>query len=195
MNALRKISSIDAAGLAVIGLLTAAFVFGLIEPVRQQQQQQSVLLKSKVAKRQKENIALAELRSLDGRVKDLQNRLAGSKLQLRSPSEINPCVAELIEMCGRMGLSVQNLQPAPAQRSGRYTVTPIRLTGRGRYTQCVAFLHGVIEQTGDVGVRAYTLRGSPENPEAPCDFELDLSWLAQPADAAVPTAVAATPVQ
>jgi len=69
MNALRKISSIDAAGLAVIGLLTAAFVFGLIEPVRQQQQQQSVLLKSKVAKRQKENIARTHILA----VQDIHN--------------------------------------------------------------------------------------------------------------------------
>jgi len=195
MNALRKLTPIDAAGLSVITLLTLGFIFSVIEPVHQRQQQQASVQQSKAAKKQKDNIALAEMRALDVKVKELQSRLAGSRMQLRSSAEINQCVAGLIDLCGRSGLTVQNLQPAAAQKSGHYNVIPIRMTGRGRYAQCVAFLHSVIEQTGDVGVRAFDLHGSPENPDAPCDFDLDLSWLSQPADTAAPTAVASTPVQ
>jgi Tfp pilus assembly protein PilO len=178
---------------ASIALALAAAVYALgVRPIAIRQLEelrvaQTVAREGLRAESMREGVA-----ELDRKIKALRTEVESTPFMLLPASAVNARLADLTALAERHGLALDAMTPQAAERHDRFTVVPVRFSGRGSYAACAAFLAGVHAQFRDVAVRAVRMTGNPEEPGATGSFEFECAWYAA-LDVAPGSASAQTP--
>ena len=122
---------------------------------------------------------------LTERLASIQRAATQTKVKLRPPGEVNRRVSELTALVDGCGLKTDNIRLGNTFQGDRCAVLPVTLEGRGKYTQCVAFLHRLWRESPDVGVAALAMTGHPQHPKQPGSFRFVLHWHASPIQKAI----------
>ena len=142
--------------------------------------------------------ALAEQADFDARVqkqRDLDRSLASTHrqlektrkdvaalpLQLESASAVNRRLARLADLAGETGVTLDEVQPAPAVDGAFYQTVPIRIAGSGGYPACAAFLHRLRDRFPDTAVKSFDCSNpGPIGDHTTAKFKAELAWYTTP---------------
>lgn len=122
---------------------------------------------------------------LKERLASVRQAAAQTKVKLRPPGEVNRRVSELTALIDQCGLKTDNIRLGDTFQGDRCAILPVTLEGRGKYTQCVAFLHRLWRESPDVGVAKLAMTGHPQQAKQPGSFRFVLHWHAS----AIPKAI------
>lgn len=172
-----NISPVDLVGIGLFGLLTLAFVFGLVAPLGVRESLYAARVQAAAEEAQRTTALAGDIRSVNEQINGLRSRIAASPLTIRPPDALNERLAGLVALADECGLSVQDLKPGDGVRVRRYYVLPVHLAGQGRYPDTTRFLRLLHERLPDVGLRSFKLSATPD---AGARCELDLRWYASP---------------
>jgi len=175
-----RVNAVDAVGAAIAVAATLALIFGVIGPVRAHNRQIAAHFQTAARERQRMAVVVTETRSVAKDVSNMRAQIAASSLHILAPDALNQRLADLTGLSGACGLAVADLKPGSRAQAARFTAIPVRMTGRGTYRSCAAFIHLLHERLPDISVCSFKLTGTPEIPGSAGNFDLNLLWLASP---------------
>jgi len=93
---------------------------------------------------------------------------------------VNQRLALITTLASQQQLQLNEIQPGQPTQGTHYDTVPIAIAGTGRYGTIAAFLHLLHTTFPDTGISAFTITGSPAQPDAPATFRFTLAWYAAP---------------
>ncbi len=171
---------IDAAGAGVcLALTLVVYALGVHPLVRQQSEM--VQRERELQDRRKEagDMAVA-LTNLRRELAVVEQSLVESPLRLQAVSAVNQRLALITKLASEQQLQLNEIQPGQSTRGTHYDTVPIAIAGTGRYRTIAAFLNLLHTTFPDTGVWAFSITGSPAQPDAPANFRFTLAWYAAP---------------
>jgi len=144
----------------VVGLLTAANWYLLVDPVQQQiTRQQAALRQLEDELIQKQSIAnnLAQFRH---EKEILERRLAQALTELPNEANIDDLIRSLSEIAGKSGLILNSIDPQPEQRQSFYASIPIVMAVTGNYHEIGVFLDSLSKLARIVNVTNIKMGGA-----------------------------------
>lgn len=179
-----RMLTIDACGLFLVLALAGGAYYAGVAPVihaRSEIESSTLALEDQARNAAgQEALILGEQKKLA----EVERQLAGIRIELFPPADINKRLKRITELCVGHGLAVQQLDPGqskPAGDLGKFTIVPIRIVGTGSFNGLCGFLHALLEhEYPDVEVRSLNATAPPEG-QSECAFVLDLRWYAAPA--------------
>ncbi len=172
---------INGAGIGVCLVVTALVYWIGIHPqfARQVEAEQA-----RRSLQNKEADATQLVNQLTGLKRDLatvEGQLHASPLRLLPTSAINKRIAALAALAEQHHLKINQVQPGTPEPGKHYSTVPIRLSGSGRFTHVVAFMHQLHVEFKDVGVASWSVSGDPADDDDEAEFAFSLAWFASPA--------------
>jgi Tfp pilus assembly protein PilO len=119
------------------------------------------------------NNTLLVLRS---RCTALETQTRETQIKLWYTDQMNGRVAELTGLLDRCGMEVDTLKAGDPIVGPFCDVICIRLSGRGGYRQCQAFLSDLHRAAPDLSPAAFELMANPAKPELGGQFRMDFFW-------------------
>lgn len=179
---LRDPRAIDALGIAVVAVMTAAVFLLAIDPAlehRHELQQRH----EQLVEEQRHAAALARhAQDLRRRLDATQRMVERNPMRLESLRALNRRLSQMTELASDSGLRIEQIQPGRDIPGEHYHTVPIKLVGRGEFGASTRFLHRLHESFPDVAIASMSLTGQPERAraaDAP-GFDLTLLWYAAP---------------
>ncbi len=180
MKARRFDLPIDGGGALAVLVLTAAFYYVGVAPVRSARETERAGA-ARLADRDREATVLrGELAAVRERLSDARRRAAGSPLSLERPDRMNARMAQLNALAKLNGLEVDEIKPGSFEDGAWFTRVPLRIAGNGPYRAGMLFLHQLNRQFPDMGMAGLEIRGDPATDDTPAIFMFDLVWYAAP---------------
>jgi Tfp pilus assembly protein PilO len=175
-----KTWQVDAAGTAVILVLSAAAYFGWIGPL--------------LARRDAAAAQSAELAGLQTQARDaervlhsLRDRLAATRTALESKSirlepatQLNARLARLSELAAARGVQIDSMESGLPAMQPRYGSVTIRIGGRGSYRACGELVRAVRSEMPDVAVTSLELNAGAGKSGADATLLTELRWYTAP---------------
>jgi hypothetical protein len=185
----------DLAGLAIVAALTAGAYLLQIAPALSRNAQAKAQSAELLSRQSKARELERTVQTLTDDLGAAQRAAAESDLKLHPASELNRTLARLTELASENGLQVDMIEStstttaasgSTAVASGhvpasvRYATVPIRLSGRGGYRSCAAFLNRLRGGMPDMGIHSIELTATGVNADATATFVFHMHWYAQP---------------
>lgn len=176
------VATIDALGLAIGALATAAVFFLGIQPMidhRHHLQAQRETLAQEQERAEELSRTAQQLRA---NLQATRRAAERNPMRLASIRALNARLSEMTELGTATGLKIERIQPGQRHRGDHYHTVPIKLTGQGAFGANTRFLHRLHESFPDVAIASLSLSGRPDrasSDEAP-QFDLTLLWYAAP---------------
>ena len=168
---------VEIMGVGLFGLLSLVAFFIVVRPI------------SHVAiARAATQSELADQRTLAAQIRDVRKQLKqevalvqqareASWVHLEPVKLLNARMAQIIDVAAAQNLVIDESWSREAESGEQVQRIAISVSGKGSYSDCAAFLHGLHERLHDVRVTAFELSG---NPNSPAQFQFDLVWYAAP---------------
>lgn len=177
---------IDLAGFAVCVVLTLGAFLAGIRPMQAARSQQQ-LMRDELRTAQNDADRLAELASAaEQRYAEARHEQQMSDFVLLGPKDRLQRLKGLSDLAAQAGLIVLRMDPEDPKVTGQHMAYPIRLTGRGEFTDAAKFLAQLHAEYRDVRVlkcrltrgQAQPTRDNPETTGPTSQFEFGLVWFA-----------------
>jgi Tfp pilus assembly protein PilO len=168
--------NIDAAGIALLLALSAAFYFLAMDPLLDRQSVRLAQNEELARKRQQAAAIGAQLNTTRSRLASARELVDQSTLKLQTAVQLNQRAAELMALADACSMQVHEIHPKPAVHRDRFDVIPIHLSGTGAYRDAARFMHELHKTHPDVGIAGFELAGNPGDPRQPATFKLIVSW-------------------
>ncbi len=175
-----RLWAIDAAGLGAAVLLTSAAAFASLRPLLDQRDQTRATQQSLHDERERADRLRADRKALDARIALFQSDLAADNWKPQPVSQLNERLSRLTESAVSSGLTVGQLTPGAPAAQPKFTAVPIRLSARGTYKACHAFLSALNDQFRDTATLAVRLSAQTQSTQREVDFQAELRWYAAP---------------
>jgi Tfp pilus assembly protein PilO len=120
------------------------------------------------------------LRSSREHLKSVHDFVAQNRLNLEPSGRVNEHVSALSDLAGRFALQLDGVEPAPESVGPSYTTVPIRIFGRGKYRDIVAYLAEARTRMRDKALARWEIYGSPSADSPVVTFSLNFLWYAAP---------------
>jgi Tfp pilus assembly protein PilO len=167
---------VDAAGVALVLVMSAAAYFGWIGPL--------------LARRDAAAAQSAELAGLQTQARDadrvlhaMRDRLAATRgalesksLQLEPPTQLNARLARLSELAAARGVQIDSMESGLPVMQPRYGSVTIRIGGRGSYRACGELVRAVRSEMPDVAVTSLELDAGAGKSGADATLVTELRW-------------------
>ncbi len=176
-----KFSTVDAGGLGlcVVGLLL--LFFAGIRPNIHLKQAAAVQITQMQAQREEVAQLQAQSAELSKKLDETRKALSDTVLQLMPASKVNRHISKLTDLATDSKLRIDDIEPSKPIKGPLCDTVPLVLGGRGRFSDCTAFLSRINEQFPDVSVESLELIGTPANlTTTTVEFRLNLLWYASP---------------
>jgi Tfp pilus assembly protein PilO len=167
---------VDAAGIAL------AFIFALgayalfVVPAHRRLAQADRLAADRAAAQQRRRDLESAVRRAADELAAIKQTISRGALQLESESRLNQRIAALTQCASRAGLALDGIEPG-ARRSGPlFHVVPIRLAGKGRYSQVRSFVSALHREMPDTPVTSMSLAAVPSTDPPTVTFTIELHW-------------------
>jgi Tfp pilus assembly protein PilO len=170
-----KPTAIDAAAVALLGVITAGAYLGGYQPARRAQAE---VRTREDSLRQAEDDLAARTRELREVRADI-DRVRASLAELPPVASLQDQprrVGELASAAADLGVTLQELAPREARREGRWSLVPVRLTGSCRLDQVRRFVDELRRRFPDMEVASVDISRSATAPDEPGAFTLELIW-------------------
>lgn len=169
-------SRVDAAGAAVLLLLSgAAYMLG-VEPVRAARAHEQERANEVQAENQRAASLDTEARQARAELDALGRQLDAQAVRLRPLSEANRLLAEIIELAEESGLSIITRETRPVTNVGGHTCIPILLAGDGGYSSLTSFLARLHELHAYAAVSSFSVSQSLAADGSAARFRIELLW-------------------
>lgn len=176
----RQRVTLDAAGIAVCGLILLAAWFAAIAPLMREGSAVRARHRQLASQRQRAAAAAANVRHLKQQLAQVHALQPQDVLQPAQMGRTTSRLKQITSMAAARGLEIKGVEPGASRQEADYQAMPLRLTGTGNYRGCVAFLHDLRTTLHDTTVTGLRLSGAPEAPGAAVSFDFDLCWYAAP---------------
>jgi Tfp pilus assembly protein PilO len=176
----RALRQIDAIGAVICLVASSAVYFAVLNPIIIRR---SFLAdqRDELAVRSDESSRLsASMVTLGEQLAVIQEEFAKSKIRLESSDRTNQRLAALTALFTDCSLVVDDIQAGKRSAGPMWDVVPISIVGRGKYTQCIAFLHRLSQTFADMSVARLRLEGHPAKSDEPGGFRVQLFWHTKP---------------
>jgi Tfp pilus assembly protein PilO len=169
---------VDVAGIVVCTIVTVLAYGAVLAPLLRRQAVVAAEYQQ-LADRQKEGSRLSNtLLALRSRSNTIESQSTLSQIKLWSTDQMNGRLAELTGLLDRCALEVDTLKAGTPVQGPFCELVPIRISGRGGYRECRAFLHDLHGTMRDIHAIGFDLKANPAKPEAGGQFRVDLFWYA-----------------
>jgi hypothetical protein len=185
---------VDAAAAAIGAAAAAAVWFGGVEPTLRAAAAQEAKRQSLGPQVQRSAVLSDLSNQLTAQLDAARAELAASPLRLEPASKINQRLLSLAELASRIGLDVDQVVPGDVTTGADTVTVAIRLTGRGTFPACKAFLGGLASGFADIAVTGFQLAGNHADGGGRAVFVFDLAWYAAP-EGGAPEQSASVPLQ
>jgi len=163
-----------AAVCALLAIVGAGYAWG-IRPVQAAQAERVALLEAVGAAEGDVRRLGAVARGASAEVQRLRDAAELTPMRLDAANSINRRVAQLTEVAEGLRLKLDGVRPQPPEPMRYYQRVPLKVTGFGRFDQCVAFLDAV-HAMNDVTVDVWSLAAEPEDREPVARLRCTLVW-------------------
>ncbi|MBS0187710.1 MAG: hypothetical protein JSS51_06550 [Planctomycetes bacterium] len=175
---LRTSLGIDLAGAGVLIVLTTVAAAGAIAPV----------LTARAAHKQLQqqiDDGRADIRQLREQRSDFEQNVARMELELRETrvevepvSKLNSRISRLTESASRRKLSLDRVAPETPQKAVKATLVPIRIEGRGTFTDARDWMADLRSEFPDVAIGGFQISRDHAAAAENTTFSFDLVWYA-----------------
>lgn len=163
--------------IVVLGAMAYVMQIGPLLSRRQQAQAQAAQLLQKQSELQQSE---RTLRRLKDQLQAIQSATEQSQLKLEPVSQLNQKLAHLTALAGEHGLQVDTIESGQTADFARYSTVAIRISGRGAYRNCAAFVGRFPASMPDVGVASFRMVCVNPDDDANTTFVFDLLWYTSP---------------
>jgi len=171
---------IDAAGLVLCAVMTAAAYFAAWQPLQNGRAAAEARDAALGLARAQAAALSANSRTVRAQLANAQAAVAKFEIPLQPASGVNQRMAELTALANECGLDVQNAQTGAVNSNPRYGQLPIQLSGAGTYRTCAQFLHRLRERFPDTGIKCLDVAATPSDSSTVTSFDFQLVWYVQP---------------
>lgn len=175
----RKLVMVHAAGALGIVVLTMVAYFGVANPMLERRAETDRLA-AEVAEQSAELDKLAKARHLmSSQLAAGQKQLASSDVKLLTPENLNARLAAIADLAGQCGLQVENLNPETVRADSNVLAYPVKITGRGTYRTCHAFIRALRTTLPDTSVQNLAMSADAGANHPAATFDMTLLWIAR----------------
>jgi Tfp pilus assembly protein PilO len=167
---------VDVAGAAVVLALGACACAMVMLPARRQREQLAQIAAEQAAKEEQRRDLEASVRRAADDLNQIKRLASRGNLQLEPDTKLNQRIAVLNDFAAKAGLAVDGIEPGTKRPGPLYHVTPIRLTGKGRYSQVTAFVSSLHQRMPDTPVTSMELSAVPSTSVPVVTFTIELHW-------------------
>jgi Tfp pilus assembly protein PilO len=171
---------IDAAGAALVVLLGLATYWLQIGPSIQRHRDAASQTADLDVENDKHHQLETSVRLSREQLKSVQQFIAQNNLNLVPSSRVNEHVSALSDLAAGFALQIDGVEPAPETAGPSYTTVPIRIVGRGKYRDLVAYLAEVRARMPDKGLASWEIYASPSPSSPVVTFTFNFLWYAAP---------------
>jgi hypothetical protein len=171
---------VDLAGAVFCIASTLVASLGGFRPLMRQKDSQAAVQSTLNSRRGEHRQLQGRIRELDCRQADIRDALSTDTLRLQTVLQTNRRLADVADLAAQSGLKVDEVHPEAVRSGQRFEVVPIRLTGQGPYTSCLAFLRRLQEKFPDMGGVGLDLSARTEPTETVAAFQFHLEWYTAP---------------
>jgi len=169
---------VDLAGVALCALLTFVGHGLIVQPISRERDRLVARRAELEQLEQQARLTVTSRTSLEEELDDVRERIEDSAVQLESVAHLNGRLARLLALAADSGMQVDETQSGDASDHEWHQTVPVRVSGRGSYTSCARFLHGLQARLPDVEVLAFNLVGTPAQRSQGARFRFELAWYA-----------------
>ena len=172
----RAFWQIDVTGFSICLIASLAVYFVVLNPLIKQR---SFLAdqRDELADRRDEFSRLsASMLTLNNQLAEVQEGLGNKKIRLESSDQTNQRLAALTALFTNYSLAVDYIRAGKISAGPMWDLVPIRIAGRGEYTNCMAFLNKLRERFADMSVARFRLEGAPAKSDGTERFHFQLLW-------------------
>lgn len=173
-------SRIDAAGIAICVLMSLLWYMITVSPLLEQRARTVDLRREIRDQRHKTEQLKTAMASAQQQLETVRQELSTSAVELDSAAHINRRIADLTEFFTDCTLHIDDIQTGRVSTGLQCDLVPITIVGRGAYTQCIRFLHGLCAQFPDMSVMRIEFRGTPGPTTRAEQFRFEMFWYAAP---------------
>jgi hypothetical protein len=173
-------SRIDAAGIGACAAISLLWYLITISPLLEQRSRTADLRHQIREQQEKAEQLRTAMASAQRQWEAVREELAASEVQLDSAAHINRRIAALTEFFTDCTLHIDDVQTGRISSGPQCDLVPITIVGRGPYSQCVRFLHGLCSTFPDMSVMRIEFRGAPAPAAQPEHFRFEMFWYAAP---------------
>jgi Tfp pilus assembly protein PilO len=167
---------IDVAGVAIAIVVALAAYLMLVRPAELQREQALRLDAEGSAREQRRRELESELYRATQELKELAKLNARENVKVDGETRLNQRIAALSDLAAAAGLSVDVIEPGAGRPGLLYHVTPIQMSGKGRYPQVRAFMSSLYQSMPDLPLTSISLSAAPTAAESTVNFNLEMLW-------------------
>jgi Tfp pilus assembly protein PilO len=187
---------LDVAWAGVCVLVTLVAYLAGIEPALDQRAQRRDRTNQIQAQETRYAELATSLRVTREALAGVEKQLMSSSVRLEAASQVNGRVAQLTDLVGACGMTIDEIEPGtvmPSLPGAQFDILPITLKGVGTFPTCSAFLRRLREVFPDTSVTAFELSGrrgatspsvaaagSSTPSVAPVAYRIGLLWYTAP---------------
>jgi Tfp pilus assembly protein PilO len=183
---LRKPWQVDAAGAVILLALAACAYLTVAVPAQRQRQEAARIAAEMSAKEDRRRELESAVRRAADEINQIKQLTSRGSLQLEPESKLNQRIAALNELAAHAGFALDGIEPGIKRAGSLFHVTPIRLTGKGRYAQVTAFVSSLHRRMPDTPVTSMELSAVPSTTTPTVTFTVELQWHTAVVPAAAP---------
>ncbi|MCP3904438.1 MAG: hypothetical protein GY715_12490 [Planctomycetes bacterium] len=169
---------VDLAGVAVCAVLTLMGYGVIVQPIAHERDRLTAKRTELQQLDQQAQLVGNSRASLEQELSRVRHDIAGSTVHLESVAHLNGRLARLLELAAESGMQVDETRSGETRSGTWHQAVPVHVSGRGTYTSCARFLHGLEARLPDVEVIAFNLVGSPAQRSEGASFSFELAWYA-----------------
>ncbi|MHC5113196.1 MAG: type 4a pilus biogenesis protein PilO [Planctomycetota bacterium] len=169
---------VDLAGVALCVVLTFVGYGIILQPIADERDRLTAKRNELQQIQQQAHLAETSRTSLEEELKDVRQRIEDSAVHLESAAHLNGRLARLLALATDSGMQVDETSSGDTEDGQWHRTVPVRVSGRGSYTSCARFLHGLQAKLPDVEVLAFNLVGTPAQRSQGATFRFELAWYA-----------------
>ncbi|MFC1635702.1 hypothetical protein ACFL5Z_12750 [Planctomycetota bacterium] len=176
----RALRQIDAIGAAICLVTSGAVYFAVLNPISKQRSFLAGQRDELAARRDESSRLSTSMLGLNNQLAEVQGELGNNAIRLESSDRINQRLAALTALFTDCSLAVDDIQAGKISAGPMWDLVPFNISGRGKYTQCIAFLHKLRRTFADMSVARFRLEGNPAKFDESGRFRFQLIWHTMP---------------
>lgn len=171
---------IDAIGVAVCLAATLTIYLFVLNPLVKQRAFLAGKRNELTVQKSESSRLSSSMLSLANQLTEAREDLSNNDIRLESSGRTNQRLAALTSLFTDCSLDVDDIQAGNISTGPMWDLVPINITGRGKYSQCIVFLHKLRQTFADISMDQLSLEGNPVASEEPGRFSFQLLWHTTP---------------